>query len=428
MLVVAAGANPVLITRGIEKTAKALVAELKKMSMVVEDSELADVAAVSAGNNADIGSMISEAMIRVGRNGVVTLEEGVEKVVGWAFSYHLMSCSEPTIRDNKLIISVESLQRRSLSDELERFMLLKTSSYHHSLSLAPKSISKHSVYSTTIAGSRYELSNQMEVGLDSFQRQVTKRFIDLNSGEARLLQAHKPWNWRSRRQSKTRKELVTSTAAKPWTHQLVSSILRSLPRFFFNSPLSIGRQTGFRHRGGIEIELYIKIGMGGSDVNDVKTLYYNVLGNGLTSSAADVAVYADLHSSVPGLGKVKTAMMLRRRFLGKLPKPGYCKKWITSVDCLMNCCSCHRKLASFFMGVKGENIKPEDIRMLVEIVVYRFLPTPARDVEVKRAMEDDGGLRSLRLVHEVLFALLLTRTSIPLVAVADDSIEVNSGD
>ncbi|KAF2582173.1 hypothetical protein F2Q68_00006008 [Brassica cretica] len=177
----------------------------------------------------------------------------------------------------------------------------------------------------------------MEVGLDSFQRQVAKRFIDLNSGEARLLQAHKPWNWRSRRQSKTRKELVTSTAAKPWTHQLVSSILRSLPRFFFNSPLSIGRQTGFRHRGGIEIELYIKIGMGGSDVNDVKTLYYNVLGNGLTPSAADVAVYADLHSSVPGLGKVKTAMMLRRRFLGKLPKPGYCKKWITSVDCLMNC-------------------------------------------------------------------------------------------
>ncbi|KAF3584150.1 hypothetical protein F2Q69_00028244 [Brassica cretica] len=74
-MLVAAGANPVLITRGIEKTAKAMVAELKKMSMV-EDSELADVAAVSAGNNADIGSMISEAMIRVGRKGVVTLEEG----------------------------------------------------------------------------------------------------------------------------------------------------------------------------------------------------------------------------------------------------------------------------------------------------------------------------------------------------------------
>ncbi|VAI68865.1 unnamed protein product [Triticum turgidum subsp. durum] len=70
------GANPVQITRGIEKTAKALVLELKKMSKEVEDSELADVAAVSAGNNYEIGNMIAEAMSKVGRKGVVTLEEG----------------------------------------------------------------------------------------------------------------------------------------------------------------------------------------------------------------------------------------------------------------------------------------------------------------------------------------------------------------
>ncbi|URD73573.1 RuBisCO large subunit-binding protein subunit beta, chloroplastic [Musa troglodytarum] len=74
--VVAAGANPVQITRGIEKTAKALVTELKKMSKEVEDSELADVAAVSAGNTYEIGNMIAEAMSKVGRKGVVTLEEG----------------------------------------------------------------------------------------------------------------------------------------------------------------------------------------------------------------------------------------------------------------------------------------------------------------------------------------------------------------
>ncbi|CAO2822463.1 unnamed protein product [Amaranthus hypochondriacus] len=74
--VVAAGANPVLITRGIEKTAKALVSELKSMSKEVEDSELADVAAVSAGNNYEVGNMIAEAMSKVGRKGVVTLEEG----------------------------------------------------------------------------------------------------------------------------------------------------------------------------------------------------------------------------------------------------------------------------------------------------------------------------------------------------------------
>lgn len=42
----------------------------------VEDSELADVAAVSAGNNPEVGNMIAEAMSKVGRKGVVTLEEG----------------------------------------------------------------------------------------------------------------------------------------------------------------------------------------------------------------------------------------------------------------------------------------------------------------------------------------------------------------
>ncbi|KAG0573316.1 hypothetical protein KC19_VG167900 [Ceratodon purpureus] len=74
--VVAAGANPVQITRGIDKTVIALVKELKKLSKEVEDSELADVAAVSAGNNPEVGQMIAEAMSKVGRRGVVTLEEG----------------------------------------------------------------------------------------------------------------------------------------------------------------------------------------------------------------------------------------------------------------------------------------------------------------------------------------------------------------
>ncbi|KAH1039141.1 hypothetical protein J1N35_040884, partial [Gossypium stocksii] len=64
--VVAAGANLVLITRGIEKTTRALVSELKAISKEVEDSELADVAAVSAGNNNEIGKMIAMAMSKVG--------------------------------------------------------------------------------------------------------------------------------------------------------------------------------------------------------------------------------------------------------------------------------------------------------------------------------------------------------------------------
>ncbi|GAQ81286.1 rubisco subunit binding-protein beta subunit [Klebsormidium nitens] len=75
MKVVAAGANPIQIIRGIEKTTKSLVDELKTMSKEVSDSELADVAAVSAGNNNEVGQMIAEAMGKVGRTGVITLEE-----------------------------------------------------------------------------------------------------------------------------------------------------------------------------------------------------------------------------------------------------------------------------------------------------------------------------------------------------------------
>ncbi|KAH7840633.1 hypothetical protein Vadar_019462 [Vaccinium darrowii] len=74
--VTAAGMNPIQISRGIEKTAKALISELKLMSREVEDHELADVAAVSAGNDYEVGNMISEALRQVGRRGFVTIEKG----------------------------------------------------------------------------------------------------------------------------------------------------------------------------------------------------------------------------------------------------------------------------------------------------------------------------------------------------------------
>ncbi|OVA12532.1 Chaperonin Cpn60 [Macleaya cordata] len=74
--VISAGMNPIQISRGIKKTADALVSELKLMSKAVEDHELADVAAVSAGNDYEVGNMIAEAFQRVGRRGVVTIEKG----------------------------------------------------------------------------------------------------------------------------------------------------------------------------------------------------------------------------------------------------------------------------------------------------------------------------------------------------------------
>ncbi|XP_058112397.1 ruBisCO large subunit-binding protein subunit beta, chloroplastic-like isoform X4 [Magnolia sinica] len=74
--VIASGMNPVQITRGIEKTAEALISELRLMSREVEDHELADVAAVSAGNDYIVGNMIADALRRVGKKGVVTIEKG----------------------------------------------------------------------------------------------------------------------------------------------------------------------------------------------------------------------------------------------------------------------------------------------------------------------------------------------------------------
>lgn len=74
--VTAAGMNPIQIARGIEKTAVALVSELKLMSREIEDHELADVAAVSAGNDYTVGNMIYDALCQVGKKGVVTIEKG----------------------------------------------------------------------------------------------------------------------------------------------------------------------------------------------------------------------------------------------------------------------------------------------------------------------------------------------------------------
>lgn len=75
MKIVAAGTNPIQLARGIEKTVAALVKELQKLSVEVTDDDLANVATVSAGNNEVIGELISRALKRVGRQGVVTMEE-----------------------------------------------------------------------------------------------------------------------------------------------------------------------------------------------------------------------------------------------------------------------------------------------------------------------------------------------------------------
>ena len=75
MKIVMAGTNPVQLTRGMEKTVAKLIGKLKELSKEVADEELSSVAAVSAGGNMEVGEMIAAAMAKVGRKGVITLEE-----------------------------------------------------------------------------------------------------------------------------------------------------------------------------------------------------------------------------------------------------------------------------------------------------------------------------------------------------------------
>ena len=73
---VTAGANPMSLQRGIQLATELVVAELERMSKKVKSKEeLTNVATVSANNDAYIGQLISEAMERVGKDGVVTVEE-----------------------------------------------------------------------------------------------------------------------------------------------------------------------------------------------------------------------------------------------------------------------------------------------------------------------------------------------------------------
>ena len=73
---VTAGANPMDLQRGIQKATDAVVEELERMSKKVKSKEeLANVATVSANNDREIGQLISEAMEKVGKDGVVTVEE-----------------------------------------------------------------------------------------------------------------------------------------------------------------------------------------------------------------------------------------------------------------------------------------------------------------------------------------------------------------
>ena len=73
---ITAGANPVEVKRGMDKQAAAIIAELKRLSRKVTDKkEIAQVATISANSDSAIGGLIADAMEKVGKDGVITVEE-----------------------------------------------------------------------------------------------------------------------------------------------------------------------------------------------------------------------------------------------------------------------------------------------------------------------------------------------------------------
>src|SRR5688500_10616280 len=72
---VTAGANPMELKRGIEKAVEAIIGELKKLSKPVSGNMIAQVGTISANSDETIGKIIAEAMDKVGKDGVITVEE-----------------------------------------------------------------------------------------------------------------------------------------------------------------------------------------------------------------------------------------------------------------------------------------------------------------------------------------------------------------
>lgn len=128
---VTAGANPIILKRGMDKATEAILAELKKSSKIVANkTEIEQVATISANSDSAIGKMIAEAMDKVGKDGVITVEEAkgisdeLEVVEGMQFDrgylspYFVTNAEKMTVEFNNPFILLYEKKISSLKEML----------------------------------------------------------------------------------------------------------------------------------------------------------------------------------------------------------------------------------------------------------------------------------------------------------------------
>ena len=126
---ITAGANPIEVKRGMDKASNAIIEELKKQAKEVKDKkEIAQVATISANNDSKIGDLIAEAMEKVGKDGVITVEEAkgindeLEVVEGMQFDrgylspYFITNSEKMTAELDNPLILITDFKISSLKD------------------------------------------------------------------------------------------------------------------------------------------------------------------------------------------------------------------------------------------------------------------------------------------------------------------------